>query len=109
MAARADSSPVRRRRELPAVVAAGAGRACWTGAGVTAAWLATAAEAARAGAGAGRGDGGAGRAAAGPAGATPSAPPLPGRKASMRSSVMVKPAYSSGARPISLRPCTAIW
>ena len=49
------------------------------------------------------------RAAAGPAGATPSAPPLPGRKASMRSSVMVKPAYSSGARPISLRPWTAIW
>ncbi len=34
---------------------------------------------------------------------------LPGRKASMRSRVIVKPAYSSGARPISLRPCTAIW
>jgi hypothetical protein len=35
-------------------------------------------------------------------------PPEPGANASMRSSVIVKPAYSSGARPISLRPCTAI-
>ena len=34
---------------------------------------------------------------------------LPGRKASIRSSVMVNPAYSSGARLSSLRPCTAIW
>ena len=34
---------------------------------------------------------------------------VPGRNASMRSSVIVKPAYSSGARPSSLRPCTAIW
>ena len=48
-------------------------------------------------------------AAAGAAAGTPSAPPMPGRKASMRSKVMVKPAYSSGARPSSLRPCTAIW
>src|SRR5690606_33183398 len=38
-----------------------------------------------------------------------SAGPKPGRKASMRSSVIEKPAYSSGARPSSLRPCTAIW
>ena len=31
-----------------------------------------------------------------------------GRNASIRKSVILKPAYSSGAKPISLRPCTAI-
>jgi hypothetical protein len=49
---------------------------------------------------------------AGPAArAEPAAPPPPvgaGSNASMRSSVIVKPAYSSGARPNSLRPIVAI-
>ena len=32
-----------------------------------------------------------------------------GLNANMRNNVMLKPAYSSGAKPNSLRPCTAIW
>ncbi len=37
-------------------------------------------------------------------------PPCPdaGRNAYMRNSVILNPAYSSGARPMSLRPCTTI-
>ena len=42
-------------------------------------------------------------------GATRVAPPPSGRNASMRRSVITKPAYSSGASERSSRPCRAIW
>jgi len=48
------------------------------------------------------------RAADGAGAATAMPPPSIGANASIRSSVMVKPEYSSGANPSSCRPCTTI-
>jgi hypothetical protein len=126
--AAADGTLARCEADAALAACAAAGATCWTGGaggtdGATAAvalpgagWptgtlmrSAVAALAAMAAAAAARaGFAPAGRAATGAPAGWPSAPPIPGRKASMRNSVIEKPAYSSGASPSSFRPCTAI-